>query len=40
VTTGDIRLLIGSIDEYILKEDDDRINLEQSLDFLLKETED
>lgn len=40
VTTGDIRLLIGSIEEYILKEDDDRINLEQSLDFLLKETED
>lgn len=40
VTTGEIRLLIGSIDEYILKEDDDRINLEQSLDFLLKETED
>jgi hypothetical protein len=40
VTTGEIRLLIGSIDEYILKEDDDRINLEQSLDSLLKETED
>jgi hypothetical protein len=40
VTTGEIRLLIGSIDEFILKEDDDRINLEQSLDFLLKETED
>lgn len=40
VTTGEIRLLIGSIEEYILKEDDDRINLEQSLDFLLKETED
>lgn len=40
VTTGEIRLLIGSIEDYILKEDDDRINLEQSLDFLLKETED
>jgi hypothetical protein len=41
VTTGEIKLLIGSIDEYILKEDDDRISLEQqSLDFLLKETED
>ena len=40
VTTGEIRLLIGSIDEYILKEDNDRINLEQSIDFLLKETED
>lgn len=41
VTTGEIRLFIGSIDEFILKEDDDRIKLEQStLDFLLKETED
>jgi hypothetical protein len=40
VTTGEIRLLIGSIEEFILKEDDDRLNLEQSLDFLLKETED
>ena len=40
VSTGEIRLLIGQIDEYILKEDDDRINLEQSLDSLLKETED
>lgn len=40
VATGEIRLLIGQIEEYVLKEDDDRINLEQSLDFLLKETED
>lgn len=40
VTTGEIRLLIGSPEEYILKEDDDRLNLEQSLDYLLKETED
>jgi hypothetical protein len=40
VTTGEIRLLIGSPAEFILKEDDDRLNLEQSLDFLLKETED
>ena len=40
VTTGEIRLLVGSLEDYILKEDDDRINLEQSLDFLLKETED
>lgn len=40
VATGEIRLLVGQIDEYILKEDDDRIELEQSLDFLLKETED
>jgi hypothetical protein len=37
VTTGDIRLLLGSVDEYILKEDDDRIELEQGLDYLLKE---
>lgn len=40
VTTGDIRLLVGKPAEYILKEDDDRIELEQSLDFLLKEEED
>jgi hypothetical protein len=40
VTTGEIRLLIGSIEEFILKEDNDRLTLEQSLDFLLKETED
>ena len=40
VTTGEIRLLIGEPAGYILKEDDDRIEIEQSLDFLLKETED
>ena len=40
VTTGEIKLLIGLIEDYILKEDDDRITVEQSLDFLLKETED
>lgn len=40
VTTGEIRLLVGKPSEYILKEDDDRIELEQSLDFLLKEVED
>jgi hypothetical protein len=40
VTTGEIKLLIGSIEDYILKEDNDRITVEQSLDFLLKETED
>jgi hypothetical protein len=40
VTTGEIRLLIGSIEEFLLKEDEDRIYLEQSIDFLLKETED
>jgi hypothetical protein len=40
VATGEIRLLIGQLEDYILKEDDDRLKLEQSLDFLLKETED
>ena len=40
VTTGEIRLLIGEPAGYVLKEDDDRIEIEQSLDFLLKETED
>jgi hypothetical protein len=40
VTTGELRLVIGKPSEYILKEDDDRISLEQSLDFLLQEIED
>ena len=40
VTTGEIRLLIGKPSEYILKEDDDRIELEQGLDFLLQEIDD
>jgi hypothetical protein len=40
VTTGEIRLLIGEPAGYVLKEDDDRIEIEQSLDFLLKETDD
>lgn len=40
LTTGEIRLLIGEPEGYVLKEDDDRIQLQQSLDFLLKETED
>jgi hypothetical protein len=40
VTTGEIRLLIGEPVGYVLKEDDDRIEIEQSLDFLLKEAED
>jgi hypothetical protein len=40
VTTGEIRLLIGEPVGYVLKEDDDRIEIEPSLDFLLKETED
>jgi len=37
VTTGQIRLVIGRPDEYILKEDYDRIQVEHSLDFLLQE---
>ena len=40
VTTGEIRLLIGEPAGYVLKEDDDRIEIEQSIDFLLQETED
>ena len=40
VTTGQIRLVIGRPDEYILKEDDDRIQVEHSLDFLLQELTD
>ena len=40
VTTGEIRLLIGEPVGYVLKEDNGRIEIEQSLDFLLKEVED
>lgn len=40
VTTGEIRLLIGKPSAYILKEDDARIELEQSVDFLLQEIDD
>lgn len=40
VTTGEIRLVIGEPAGYILKEDTDRIRLQQSLDFLLTEEED
>lgn len=40
VTTGEIRLLIGKPSSYILKEDDDRIELDQSVDFLLQEIDD
>lgn len=40
VTTGEVRLLVGKPADYILKEDTDRIELEQSLDFLLQEEED
>lgn len=40
VTTGEIRLLIGEPSGYILKEDDDRLRLQQNLDFLLTEVTD
>lgn len=40
VTTGEIRLLIGEPSGYILKQDDDRIQLQQNLDFLLTEVTD
>jgi hypothetical protein len=40
VTTGEIRLLIGQPSGYVLKEDDDKIQLEQNLDFLLTEPDD
>jgi hypothetical protein len=41
VTTGEIKLLVGRPSGYVLKEDDDRIALNQdSLSFLLTEVED
>lgn len=40
VTTGDVRLLVGKPSQYILKEDDDRIRVEHSLDYLLQEDTD
>lgn len=40
VTTDEIKLIIGKPSEYILKEDDDRIRVEQGLDFLLQEVTD
>jgi hypothetical protein len=40
VATGEIRLLIGQASGYVLKEDDDKIKLEQNLDFLLTEPDD
>ena len=41
VTTGEIKLLVGRPSGYVLKEDDDRIALNQSsMDFLLAEVED
>jgi hypothetical protein len=40
VSTGEMKLLIGEPTGYVLKEDDDRIELQQSVDFLLQETDD
>lgn len=40
VTTGEIKLVIGKPSDYILKEDDDRIRVEQGLDYLLQEVTD
>jgi hypothetical protein len=40
VTTGEIALKVGQPSGYVLKEDDFRVTLEQSLEFLLTETED
>ncbi len=40
VTTGDIKLLIGEPSGYILKEDTDRLRLQQNLDFLMTEVTD
>jgi hypothetical protein len=41
VTTGEIKLLIGQPSGYVLKEDDDRLALNQNnLEFLLTEVED
>jgi hypothetical protein len=40
VTTGEIRLLIGEPSGYVLKEDTDRLRLQQNLDFLLTEVTD
>jgi hypothetical protein len=40
VTVGEIQLLVGAPASYILTEDDDRVIIEQSLDYLLQETDD
>jgi hypothetical protein len=40
VTTGEFKLRVGVPPEYILKEDNDAIYLEQGLDYLLKEVTD
>ena len=40
VTTGDLRLVVGKPSEFILKENDDPIQLEQTVDFLLQDDTD
>ena len=40
VTTGEFKLVVGAPSDYILKEDDDAIYLEQDLDYLLQEVTD
>ena len=40
ITTGEIRLVVGKPSQYLLKEDDDRLQLETSVDFLLQEETD
>ena len=40
VTTGEVRLVVGKPSQYILKEDDDRIRVEHSLNYLLQEDTD
>jgi hypothetical protein len=40
VTTGEIRLLVGTPAGYVLQQNDDRIIVDPSLDYLLVETED
>jgi hypothetical protein len=40
VTTGDIRLLVGSPSGYVLQENEDRIIVEPSLGYLLTEVDD
>ena len=40
VTTGEFKLRVGVPSEYILKEDNDAIYIEQSLDYLLQEATD
>ncbi len=40
VTTGELKLVVGSLNDYLLKEDGDRIRLQRSLSYLLTEVTD